>query len=82
VTGIAVPETRYARQDGVELAYQVTERAGDGPDIIYASGGKTPIDLVWDEPRAQRFLDTPDLYTWITRVTAVKIHRRIDEPPR
>ena len=52
-----MPETRYARKDGIELAYQVTERIGDGPDIIYAAGGKTPIDLVWDEPRARRFLE-------------------------
>ncbi len=57
MAGIAVPETRYAKQDGIELAYQVTERAGDGPDIIYAAGGKTPIDLVWDEPRSRRFLE-------------------------
>jgi len=57
VAGIAVPETRYAKQDGIELAYQVTERAGDGPDIIYAAGGKTPIDLVWEEARPRRFLE-------------------------
>lgn len=52
-----MPETRYVRHDGIELAYQVTERRADGPDIIYAAGGKTPIDLVWDEPRARRFLE-------------------------
>ena len=52
-----MPETRYAKQGGIELAYQVTERGGDGPDIIYAAGGKTPIDLVWDEARPRRFLE-------------------------
>ena len=57
MAGFAVPETRYVRHGGIELAYQVTERGGDGPDIIYTSGGKTPIDLVWDEPRARRFLE-------------------------
>ena len=50
----APPETRYARQDGVHLAYQVL---GEGPrDILLAAGGPPPIDLIWEDPGASRFL--------------------------
>ena len=51
----AAPDTRYARRGDVALAYQVV---GDGPlEVMFIAGGQYPIDLLWDEPRARRFLE-------------------------
>ena len=42
------PETHYARNGDVYLAYQVV---GDrGPDLLFVPGPTFPIDLIWDEP--------------------------------
>lgn len=42
------PETRYARDAGSHLAYQVL---GDhGPDLLLVPSPNFPIDLVWDDP--------------------------------
>ena len=42
------PETLYARDGDVYLAYQVV---GDrGPDLLFVPGPNFPIDLIWDEP--------------------------------
>ncbi|MGV0838468.1 adenylate/guanylate cyclase domain-containing protein [Mycolicibacterium thermoresistibile] len=49
----SVPETRYARDGDVHLAYQVV---GDrrveqqGTDLLYLPTATFPIDLLWDEP--------------------------------
>src|SRR5690348_655488 len=44
----AMPETRYARDGDVNLAYQVI---GDsGPDLLFVPTATFPIDLLWDEP--------------------------------
>jgi class 3 adenylate cyclase len=44
----AIPETLYARDGDVYLAYQVV---GDrGPDLLFVPGPTFPIDLIWDEP--------------------------------
>jgi pimeloyl-ACP methyl ester carboxylesterase len=49
-----VPETRYARHGDVHLAFQVV---GEGPvDLLMASGGQYPVDLLWDDPVASQFL--------------------------
>src|SRR5438477_6021895 len=49
-----VGQTHYAREGGVRIAYQVV---GDGPiDLLFATGGQYPVDLIWDEPSAARFL--------------------------
>lgn len=42
------PETRYARDGDVHLAYQVVGDAG--PDLLYVPTATFPIDLLWDEP--------------------------------
>ncbi|ORJ64336.1 adenylate/guanylate cyclase domain-containing protein [Mycobacterium simiae] len=43
-----VPETRYAKDGDVHLAYQVV---GDtGPNLLFVPSGTFPIDLLWDEP--------------------------------
>jgi class 3 adenylate cyclase len=48
-----VPETRYAKVGGRQVAYQIV---GDGPvDMLVAS--PLPIDLMWDEPSVVRFLE-------------------------
>ena len=48
------PRTRFATgPDGSFIAYQVLGEAG--PDIVLVNG-QVCIDLVWDEPRIERFL--------------------------
>ncbi|MBA2631511.1 MAG: hypothetical protein H0U86_00690 [Chloroflexi bacterium] len=49
-----VPETRYAWNGDVALAYQVM---GEGPiDIVYIQGYVSNVDLNWESPRLSRFL--------------------------
>jgi len=52
---VDVAEGRYARSsDGSQIAYQVI---GDGAvDVLVVAPYFIPIDLMWDEPRAVRFL--------------------------
>jgi class 3 adenylate cyclase len=48
------PETHFAENDGVSIAYQVF---GDGAqDLIYIPGWLSNLDLIWEEPRVARFL--------------------------
>jgi len=48
------PETNFAENDGVSIAYQVF---GDGPqDLIYIPGWLSNLDIFWEEPRVARFL--------------------------
>jgi pimeloyl-ACP methyl ester carboxylesterase/class 3 adenylate cyclase len=50
-----IPETRYARSDGVHIAYQVF---GRGPrDLVYVPGWASHIEYAWEEPRAARYLE-------------------------
>jgi len=47
------PETHFAENDGVSIAYQVF---GGGPrDLIVIPGWLSNLDLFWEEPRAARF---------------------------
>jgi len=49
------PETRYAKSDGVNIAYQVT---GEGPlDLVLISGFVSHLELDWEEPRSVHFLE-------------------------
>jgi pimeloyl-ACP methyl ester carboxylesterase len=49
------PETRYAKSGDVNIAYQVL---GDGPpDLVYVSGWVSNLELMWDEPQYERFLN-------------------------
>ena len=52
---VEVADSRYARaHDGSQIAYQVI---GDGAvDVLVVAPSFIPIDLMWDEPRAVRFL--------------------------
>jgi class 3 adenylate cyclase len=51
---LAIPETRYARDGDVRIAYQVF---GDGPmDLLFAMGGVIPVDIGWEDPGFARFM--------------------------
>ena len=49
------PETRYARNGAIHLAYQVL---GSGPPdlLVVQSGANTHVDYVWMEPSLARFM--------------------------
>lgn len=50
----ATPETRFAWNGDVALAYQVL---GDGPvDLVYLQGYASHVDLNWEGPALSRFL--------------------------
>jgi len=47
------PETHFADNEGVSIAYQVF---GDGPrDLIIIPGWLSNLDIFWEEPRVARF---------------------------
>ena len=49
------PQTRYARSDDVNIAYQVV---GDGPrDLVFVMGWVSHLDYFWEEPSFARFLN-------------------------
>ena len=51
---LRIPPIRYADNDGIEIAYQVI---GDsGPVFMGVPGLAQNIELLWEEPRAARFL--------------------------
>ena len=50
-----VPETRYARNGEIALAYQVI---GDGPfDLAYLPAFISNLEIVWEHPPSARFLN-------------------------
>jgi class 3 adenylate cyclase len=49
-----VPETRYAKSGGLNIAYQVV---GDGPlDLVYVPGWVSNVEAMWEQPAMARFL--------------------------
>ncbi len=49
-----LPETRYAKSGGVNIAYQVV---GNGPrDLVLVPGWMSNIDVFWEEPTFARLL--------------------------
>lgn len=49
------PETMYVSVGEADVAYTVV---GDGPfDLLYSYGLGSHVDIIWDDPRAARFLD-------------------------
>jgi pimeloyl-ACP methyl ester carboxylesterase len=49
-----VPETRYAKSGGLNIAYQVV---GDGPlDLVYVPGWVSNVEGAWELPAHERFL--------------------------
>jgi class 3 adenylate cyclase len=52
---VEAPETRYAKNGDVSIAYQV---AGDGPvDLVVVPTWFNNIDLLWEEPSVARFFE-------------------------
>jgi pimeloyl-ACP methyl ester carboxylesterase len=58
------PETRYARSDGVNIAYQVT---GEGPPVVLVSGFVSHLELDWEEPRSAHFLERLSSFSRLVR---------------
>ncbi len=52
---MGAPETRYAKNDGVALAYQLV--GDEGPELIYVPGFASNLELSWANPSYARFLD-------------------------
>jgi DNA-binding winged helix-turn-helix (wHTH) protein len=51
---VAMPRTRYADSNGVNIAYQVV---GAGPiDLVFVMGWVSHLEYFWTEPRFARFL--------------------------
>ena len=49
------PMTKYAKSGGVSIAYQVV---GEGPpDLVFASGFATHVELAWELPHLARFFE-------------------------
>src|SRR5262245_74575 len=50
-----VPETRFTeRRGGGQVAYQPV---GDGPIDVLVNRVGFPVDMMWEQPRVERFLD-------------------------
>ena len=49
-----MPETRYAKNDGVALAYQLVGQGGSA--LAYVPGFASNLELNWGNPRYARFL--------------------------
>jgi pimeloyl-ACP methyl ester carboxylesterase len=49
-----MPETTYAKNDGVALAYQLVGQGGSA--LVYVPGFASNLELNWDNPRYARFL--------------------------
>jgi class 3 adenylate cyclase len=48
-----MPQTRYARNGDVSIAYQVV---GSGPDLVYVPSWVSQVEHLWAHPRAERLL--------------------------
>ncbi len=49
------PQTSYAWNDGTALAYQIVG-SSPGPDLLFAPGSVTHLEVLWQEPSVSRFL--------------------------
>jgi class 3 adenylate cyclase len=49
-------QTSYAWNDGTALAYQLASTSSSGPDLLFAPGSVTHLEVLWQEPRVERFL--------------------------
>jgi class 3 adenylate cyclase/pimeloyl-ACP methyl ester carboxylesterase len=59
-----LPETKYARSNGVHIAYQVF---GRGPrDLIFVPGWASHIEYAWEEPMFARFLERLGSFARVT----------------
>ena len=49
-------ETSYAWNSGTALAYQVAGTSSSGLALLFAPGSVTHLEVLWQEPRVERFL--------------------------
>lgn len=49
-----IPETQYAKNDGVHIAYQVVGNAG--PDLLLVPGWVSHVEYAWEDQTYARFL--------------------------
>ena len=55
------PQTRYAKSDDVNIAYQVV---GDGPtDLVFVAGAMTNLEVLWEDPDYRRFCERLGTFT-------------------
>jgi pimeloyl-ACP methyl ester carboxylesterase len=54
---MARPETRFARNGDVRIAYQIVDQeGGDSPlDLVMVPGLVSHLDLIWEDPAHARF---------------------------
>jgi class 3 adenylate cyclase len=50
---VELPQTRYARNGDVSIAFQVV---GSGPDLVYVPSWVSQVEHIWTDPRAERML--------------------------
>lgn len=50
---MATPQTRYARNGDVSIAFQVV---GEGPDLLWTPGFISHLDVFWSDPDIARFM--------------------------
>jgi class 3 adenylate cyclase/alpha-beta hydrolase superfamily lysophospholipase len=53
---VGQPETSYAWNGETALAYQIASTSSSGPDLLLAPGSVTHLEVLWQEPRVERFL--------------------------
>jgi len=51
-----IPETRFTRAGGVDIAYQVVGTGG-GLDLVFVPGWVSHLEVMWELPEFARFLD-------------------------
>src|SRR5215469_206157 len=51
-----IPETRFTRAGGIDIAYQVVGPKG-GLDLVFVPGWVSHLEVMWELPEFARFLD-------------------------
>jgi class 3 adenylate cyclase len=75
------PNTSYAWNAGVAIAYQIVGSAG--PDLLFAPGSVTHLDVLWEEPRVRRFLTRLAGFSRLVIMDprGLGLSDRVDAPP-
>jgi class 3 adenylate cyclase len=75
------PNTLYAWNAGVAIAYQVV--GSEGPDLLFAPGSVTHLDVLWEEPRVRRFLSRLASFSRLVIMDprGLGLSDRVDAPP-
>ena len=75
------PNTSYAWNAGVAIAYQIVGSAG--PDLLFAPGSVTHLDVLWEESRVRRFLTRLAGFSRLVIMDprGLGLSDRVDAPP-